>query len=195
MASLDVLPAPAGTRPTSPFSDADPASLDNAAATSHPRGAATVLQGDRVRLVVNPQAVLVVRLPPGAPHPEWAAGPPLVSITRTADETSVVCATSCVPDDVPGPVEGPLVAVTVDEVLEFSQVGILVSLLKPLADAGIPVLTVSTFDTDWVLLPAAKAPAAASVWRAAGHEVEDFSNPTPAYGVPAVTPGDGAGAA
>jgi hypothetical protein len=130
-----------------------------------------------VRLVVNPQAVAVVRLPPDAPHPEWAAGPPLVSITRTADETSVVCATTCVPDDVPGPVEGPLVAVTVDEVVEFSLVGILVALLKPLADAGIPVLTVSTFDTDWVLLPAAKAAAAASVWRAAGHEVEDRSNP------------------
>lgn len=129
-----------------------------------------------MRLVVNPQAVAVVRLPAGAPHPDWAVGPPLVSITRTADETSVVCATSCVPDDVPGPVEGPLVAVTVDEVLEFSQVGILVALLKPLADAGIPVLTVSTFDTDWVLLPAAKAAAAASVWHAAGHDVEDRSN-------------------
>ena len=139
-----------------------------------------------MRLVVNPQAVTVVRLPAGAPHPELAAGPPLVSITRTAYETSVVCATTCVPDDVPGPVEGPLVAVTVDEVLEFSQVGILVALLKPLADAGIPVLTVSTFDTDWVLLPAAKAAAAASVWRAAGHEVEDLS------ALPQDVPGTGA---
>jgi hypothetical protein len=154
-----------------------PPPLDNADAAGHPRRAATVPEGERVRLVVNPQAIAVVRLPAGAPHPEWAAGPPLVSITRTADETSVVCATSCLPDDLPGPVEGPLVAVSVDEVLEFSQVGILVALLKPLADAGIPVLTVSTFDTDWVLLPAAKADAAASVWRAAGHQVEDRSNP------------------
>ncbi len=38
------------------------------------------------------------------------------------------------------------------------------------------MLTVSTFDTDWVLLPAAKAAAAASVWRAAGHDVEDRPN-------------------
>jgi hypothetical protein len=100
----------------------------------------------------------------------------------TADETSVVCATSCVPDDPPGPVEGPLVAVTVDEIVEFSLVGILVSLLKPLADAGIPVLTVSTFDTDGVLLPASTAAAAAAVWHAAGHEVEDFWTHPPAPG-------------
>ena len=135
-----------------------------------------------MRLVVNPQAVAVVRLPAGSPPPEWATGGPLVSVTMTADETSVVCATSCVPDDPPGPVEGPLVAVTVDEIVEFSLVGILVALLKPLADAGIPVLTVSTFDTDWVLLPASKAAAAAAVWHAAGHEVEDLWTHPPAPG-------------
>lgn len=145
-----------------------------------------------MRLVVNPQAVAVVRLAADAPYPAWAAGPPLVSITRTADETSVVCSTSCVPDDVPGPVEGPLVAVTVDEILEFSQVGILVALIKPLADAGIPVLTVSTFDTDWVLLPAAKAAAAAAVWHAAGHDVEDrwTHPPLPDTGHPVLLPAD-----
>jgi hypothetical protein len=126
-----------------------------------------------MRLVVNQQAVAVVRLPAGAGAPIWAQGEPLVSITSTAIETSVVCPTSCLPDDLPGPVEGPLVAVHIDEALEFSQVGVLVGLLKPLADAGIPVLTVSTFDTDWVLLPAPKAAAASSVWRAAGYEVID----------------------
>lgn len=128
-----------------------------------------------MRLVMNTQAVAVVRLPAGAAAPAWAVGGPLVSITSTADETSVVCPTSCLPDDLPGPVEGPLVAVNIDESLEFSQVGILVSLLRPLADAGIPILTVSTFDTDWILLPAPKAAAAASVWRAAGYEVIEQS--------------------
>jgi hypothetical protein len=94
-------------------------------------------------------------------------------VTNTATETSVICPTSCLPDDLPGPVEGPLVAVHVDEVLEFSQIGVLVGLLRPLADAGIPTLTVSTFDTDWVLVPAPKVSAAASVWRAAGYEIID----------------------
>ena len=53
------------------------------------------------------------------------------------------------------------------------QIGVMVGLLKPLADAGIPVLTVSTFDTDWVLVPASSSAAAASVWRAAGYKVTE----------------------
>jgi hypothetical protein len=126
-----------------------------------------------MRLVLNMQAVAVVRLPAGTAPPEWATGEPLVSVTQTATETSVVCPTSCLPDDLPGPVEGPLVAVHIDGAVEFSQIGVLVSLLKPLAAAGIPILTVSTFDTDWVLLPAPKVSAAASVWRAAGYDVID----------------------
>jgi len=124
-----------------------------------------------MRLLVSPQPVAVVRLAPDVTDLGWATGSPLVSITRTAGETSVVCPTSAVPDEVPGPVQGPFVAVVIDEVLEFSQVGVLVALLKPLADAGIPVLTVSTFDTDWVLLEAAKVSTASAVWRAAGYEV------------------------
>jgi hypothetical protein len=126
-----------------------------------------------MRLVVNPQAVAVIRLPAGSAPPDWATGEPMVSVTQTATETSVVCPTFCLPDDLPGPVEGPLVAVHIDEAVEFSQIGVLVSLLKPLADAGIPILTVSTFDTDWVLLPAPKVSAATSVWRAAGYEIVD----------------------
>jgi hypothetical protein len=132
-----------------------------------------------MKLVMSSQAIAVVRLPVGVPDPEWARGGPLVSVTRTERETSVVVPTSSVPEDVPGPVQGPLVAVYVDEQLDFSQVGILVGLLKPLADAGIPVLTVSTYDTDWVLLEASKAAAASSVWRAAGYQVIDAAR-TPA---------------
>jgi hypothetical protein len=126
-----------------------------------------------MRLVMSRQAIAVVRLPVGAPDPEWARGAPLVSVTRTRRETSVIVPTSSVPEEVPGPVQGPLVGVYVDEPLDFSQVGILVGLLKPLADAGIPVLTVSTYDTDWVLLESSKAAAASSVWRAAGYQVVD----------------------
>ena len=126
-----------------------------------------------MRLLVNAQSVALVRMPPDAPHPDWAVGGPLCSITRTENETSVICPTTSLPDDLPGAVQGPFVAVVVDQVLEFAQVGILVALLKPLADAGIPVLTVSTYDTDWVLLDAASVPTAGAGWRAAGYEVID----------------------
>lgn len=124
-----------------------------------------------MRLVISPQSVAVIRLDPDAVVPEWAVGGPLSSITRTTDELSIVCPTTAVPDDVPGPVQGPFVALVIDEVLDFSQVGVLVALLKPLADAAIPCLVISTYDTDWVLIEAGRVSTAAAVWRAAGYEV------------------------
>jgi hypothetical protein len=126
-----------------------------------------------MHLVISPQALAVVRLPAGSPPPSWAVGPPLVSVTLTPRETSVICPTAALPDDLPGPVEGPMVGAQVVDPLEFSQVGVLVSLLRPLADAGISVLTVSSYDTDWVLVPSDQAAAAAAVWRHAGHEVSE----------------------
>jgi hypothetical protein len=115
----------------------------------------------------------VVRLPAGSPPPGWAVGAPLVSITVTPEETAVVCPTSCLPDDLPGPIQAPLAAVHIDGSSDFSQVGVLVALLKPLAGGGIPVLTVSTFDTDWILLPSERVMEAESLWRGAGYEILD----------------------
>ena len=130
-------------------------------------------QEGSVQLIQYRQALATVRLPAGSPPPEWAAGEPLASVSVTADETSVICPTTSLPDSLPGPVEGPFIVVRVAGTLEMSQIGVMVGLLKPLADAGIPVLTVSTFDTDWVLVPARHSAAAASVWRAAGYKVTE----------------------
>lgn len=126
-----------------------------------------------MHLIQYRQAMALVRLAPDTPDPTWAVGGPLVSVSRTADEISVVCPTISLPEPVPGPVEGPFTVTRAAGALEFSQIGVLLRLLKPLADAGIPVLTVSTFDTDWVLVPAAQSVVAASVWRHAGYTVTE----------------------
>ncbi|MFF3071157.1 ACT domain-containing protein [Kitasatospora sp. NPDC057936] len=49
--------------------------------------------------------------------------------------------------------------------------GMLAALLTPLAAAGIPVFTASTFHADLVLVPAARLAAATAALRAAGHAV------------------------
>ena len=124
-----------------------------------------------MHLIQYRQAMAVVRLGPDAEEPKWATGFPLASVSRTADEMSVVCPTNSLPEPVPGPVEGPFTVTRAAGAQEFSQIGVLLRLLKPLADAGIPVLSVSTFDTDWVLVPAAQTKSATSVWRHAGYTV------------------------
>ena len=126
-----------------------------------------------MHLIQYRQAMVAVRMEPDDPDPDWAVGEPLVCVSRTADELSVFCPTNCLPEPVPGPVEGPFTVVRIAGQLEFSQIGVLMRLLKPLADAGIPVLCASTFDTDWVLLPASSSAAAISVWRNGGYTVEE----------------------
>lgn len=126
-----------------------------------------------MRLREHPQAVSVVRLPVDSPDPGWARGAPLASVTRTRDELSVVCPSSALPEQLPGPVQGPFAVFEVEGPLDFALTGILAGLLKPLADGGTSAFALSTYDTDWVLVPAGSAAPARASWLAAGHEVVD----------------------
>ena len=71
--------------------------------------------------------------------------------------------------------EGPFKVVEVAGPLEFGAVGVFAEILQPLVDADISVLGFSTYDTDWVLVPAGDAPAATEAWRRAGMYVTPTS--------------------
>jgi uncharacterized protein len=114
-------------------------------------------------------ALAVVRLPRGAQVPSWASASTVFSVTATNDETSVVCHASSVP--AAARKAGPFVAFEVSGPLDFGLTGVLHTLLGPLAEARISVFTISTFDTDWILVPAAKADRAEEAWANAGHTV------------------------
>ena len=117
-------------------------------------------------LMEHPEDVSIVRLPAGEePGFDWTPGP-FASLTRTPDETSVVCLTANVPAG--ARTEGPFRVVEVAGPLAFGAVGVFAEVLEPLVAAGISVLGFSTFDTDWVLVPAAEVPDAAQAWRRAG---------------------------
>lgn len=121
------------------------------------------------RLRQHAEDLAVVRLGPGADLPEWARGGTLVSVTATAAETSVVCAHAGVPRKARP--QGPFRAFEVEGPLDFALTGVLAGLLEPLAQAGISVFTLSTYDTDWLLVPAERAADAAGAWRSRGHAV------------------------
>ena len=116
-----------------------------------------------------PEKLAVVRLGPGAEVPSWAESSSLFSVTATALETSVVCAMRSVPKKAKQ--AGPFIAFAVQGPLDFALTGVLSTLLLPLAAAEISVFTISTFDTDWVLVPINDADRAAEEWRRSGHEV------------------------
>ncbi|MGZ4447586.1 MAG: ACT domain-containing protein [Nocardioides sp.] len=124
-----------------------------------------------------PEKLAVVKLPPGAEIPAWAESASLFSITATALETSLVCAGRDVPTKVTA-VKG-LTGFAVEGAEANDQAGVLVQLLTPLAEAGISVFTISTYTTNWVLVPLAQAEEAAEAWRRRGETVEIATPVTP----------------
>jgi hypothetical protein len=101
--------------------------------------------------------------------PPAAGGRGFHSITRTGEETSVVCPVAEAP---PGArVEAPFALLRVAGTLDFSLTGVLSGLTSALASAGVSVFAVSTFDTDYLLVPRDRLGPAAEALRAAGHEL------------------------
>ena len=110
----------------------------------------------------------IVRFAAEATVPGWAAVGEFSSITRTADELSIVCRLENLPASAPSPhrwvclkLEGPF---------EFSLTGVLLSFIEPLSTKDIPIFAISTYDTDYVLVQEEFAERAIGALRQAGHE-------------------------
>lgn len=93
-----------------------------------------------------------------------------LSVTRTTTELSVAGPAELVPDGVP--VEGGWACLEVEGPLAFELTGILARISAPLAAAGVPIFVVSTFDTDYVLVPRAHLERALEALKGAGHRVD-----------------------
>lgn len=120
-----------------------------------------------------PEEYAVCRLPAGSPVPaRLVSGPDdksLVSVTWTRDEVSVICPSDRVP---PGAtVETPWRCLRVAGPLDLALTGVLASLVGPLADARVNIIAFSTFDTDYLLVPAVRVREALDTLTGAGHRV------------------------
>lgn len=124
-----------------------------------------------LRVLRVPGRFAVCRLSQDDVVPSWANGPGFLSITRTDDELSIVCADAAVPRGTEC-MRG-YVAMRVEGTLAPELVGVLVSLAKPLADAGIPILAIATHDTDYVLVREVDVERAVGALERAGHEVDN----------------------
>lgn len=116
-----------------------------------------------------PGSFVICRLASDAPLPQFAVSAPFVSITRTHDELSMVCPSGQAPGS--AKCEGPWTCFKLEGPLPFSITGVLASFIGPLAAEGVPILAISTFDTDYVLVKEERAPAARQTLQAAGHEL------------------------
>ena len=119
----------------------------------------------------------ICRLPAIAPVPEWTtAAEAFLTISRSRDELSIIADEAAVPPDVDA--RRGYRAIYVDGPLPLDLVGILVAILAPLAEAGIPILAVATFDTDYVLVHEDALLLALAALEAAGHRLKEESGAT-----------------
>jgi uncharacterized protein len=116
-----------------------------------------------------PDTFAICRLAPDAPIPAAIMDTPFVSITRTGEELSIVCPVTQVPQNTK--CELPWTCFRLEGPFPFSLTGVLASVIDPLAQSGIPIFAISTFDTDYVLVKEELAASALKALLAAGHEL------------------------
>ena len=134
--------------------------------------------GQTFELEQFPETLAVVRLAPGAEIPTWAESSSILSITATSTETSLICASRGVPKK--SVHHGPLTGFAVSGPLDLALVGVLHGLLGAMVEEEISVVTLSTYDTDWILVPRGDADRAAEAWRRQGHAVAPATPASPA---------------
>ena len=123
----------------------------------------------KLSLKILPHPMAVCRLEPTAPLPAWIGETGFYSLTRSETELTIVCPETRL---APGTtseigwrcfkVQGPL---------DFSEIGIILSLTQPLAENGVAVFVISTFDTDYFMVKEKDLAKAIDALTAEGHRV------------------------
>lgn len=113
--------------------------------------------------------LVIAKLDPAEPVPTklFAEDAPVLSITRTSTEVSIVCPRALAPNG--AEVDGPWAAWYIQGPIPFSLTGVVHAVVSPLSARAIPVFVVSTFDSDLIMAPVARAEDAAAALREAGH--------------------------
>lgn len=121
-------------------------------------------------LCVLPGRLAICRLPSDAPLPEPPSHTDFWSATRTEEELTIVLPEEAVPAG--WKAERGWRCFKVLGPLDFGLTGILASLATSLAEAGVPIFAISTYNTDYILVKEENLEKARQALLASGHSVE-----------------------
>jgi hypothetical protein len=124
-----------------------------------------------VPLEVLDDRLAICRSDKDEPLPKWAKAPPgeFFSVTRTRDELSIIIATARAPRE--AKCERDWRLLMVKGPLDFNLVGIIAGLSGTLADSGVSIFALSTYDTDYIMVKQPDLDRALAALRQAGYPV------------------------
>lgn len=96
----------------------------------------------------------ILRLEKGSEVPSWIYKSDLFSITKTPEELSIVCQENNIPENISVDVraERGWSCLKIEGPLDFGLTGILAGISRILAENGISIFAISTYDTDYILV-------------------------------------------
>ena len=122
-----------------------------------------------IDLTLEDWILAVCQLPAASGIPGWATRSAFHAIVRSPGEVTIVCYEAAVPPTVRSDkgwrcfsLKGPI---------PFTETGVVSSLAVPLAEAGVGIFVISTFDTGYLLVPGPKLETAKAALTAAGHRI------------------------
>ncbi|MEH0974566.1 ACT domain-containing protein [Micromonospora sp. CPCC 205546] len=126
-------------------------------------------------IALLPGQYAVCRLAAGSALPPELSGGlsdgDVVTVSWTADGISLICPADRAPEQAVG--ETAWRCLRVAEPLDLAVSGTLAALVDPLAAARVSVVAFSTYDTDYLLVPAVRLREATAALERAGHRVLD----------------------
>jgi len=111
----------------------------------------------------------ICTLPNTAPIPDWALTQSLASITRTEKELTIVCRREILPSQYQSDLKWR--CFKIDGSFDLNQIGVISSISSPLADAGISIYVISTYDTDYFPIQEQNLEQTISVLSNSGHSI------------------------
>lgn len=122
-----------------------------------------------MELTVLPQTLCVCQIA-GLEEIDWSCEPCFVG--KTDQELSLVCPADCVPEHALSR-EDSWRAFRLEGVLSFALVGILAEISFLLAEEGISIFALSTYNTDYILTKSEQFPAALQALEEAGYQIKE----------------------
>jgi hypothetical protein len=122
-----------------------------------------------LHLIVHREEYALTKLPADAPAP-YLAGGRFASVSRLAEETTIVSERAFAPD---GETQAGFRLIDIRGEFAIDSVGVVASVAGPLAAAGIGLFAFSVWSTDAFLIQDGDAARAIEALTAAGHRVTE----------------------